>query len=104
MGTRAALFAQTEAGDWQMTYSHYDGYPQHMMPALRAADPQQVIDAGEIRQIAKDGTIEKFPDARAPEQTQTPKWPNWADHAYVLTANGWKWANGPRQLAEIAAP
>lgn len=103
MATRAALFTQNDDGSWTLTYSHYDGYPGHMMPALAKADPQAILAAREIRQIHDDGRVEGFLNPRDPQTTVTPTMPEWADHAYVLTATGWKHAGSQEQLDRATA-
>lgn len=32
-------------------YVHYDGYPQHMLPALAAWTPEDILAAREIRRV-----------------------------------------------------
>ena len=103
MSTRAALFIQTDEGDWQMIYSHYDGMPSHMLPALKAADPQAILDAKEIRQISQDGTVEGYQKPRVFELAAQPTFPEWASHAYLLTATGWMHAKDQTQLDQLAA-
>lgn len=101
MSTRAALFIQTDDGDWLEIYCHFDGYPRHMLPALAAHDPARIIEAGEIRSITPDD-IDAFDPPRPFRLTATPDFPGWASHAYVLTATGWRHAEGPATLRAIA--
>jgi hypothetical protein len=102
MTTRSAVFLPTEAGEWLRHYCHYDGYPEHMLPALAKADPTAILTAQELRQIHRDGTVAAFERPRAPERMAEPTWPDWAAHAYVLTATGWHHAATPDQLTEVA--
>ena len=102
MSTRAALFIQTDEGNWLEIYNHFDGYPSHMLPALAAADPAEIIAAGDIRMIHGNGTVEALSDPRAPKERLQPAMPEWAAHAYVLTATGWKHATGDNQLRSHA--
>lgn len=103
MSTRAALFIQDDDGMWTQTYSHYDGQPEHMMPALAKADPGAILAAREVRQIHSDGQVEGFKNPRNPETTATPTMPVWADHAYALTVTGWRHAQTQEQLAHVIA-
>lgn len=103
MSTRSALFIQNDDSSWTRIYCHYDGNPQHMLPALAKADPQQILDAKEIRQIHDDGTVEGFPVPRAPETMDEPAMPEWADHAYIMTyPNGWRHARTTDALTHWA--
>jgi hypothetical protein len=102
MATRSAVFLQTDTGDWLRHYCHYDGYPDHMLPALAKADPAAIRAARELRQILADGTVDGFPQPRSPERMATPDWPEWAEHAYLLTGTGWRHTATPAALAEAA--
>lgn len=102
MATRAALFIQTDTGDWLEVYNHYDGAPADMLPALAAHDPQAIIDAREIRGITTLA-IDAFEPARAPARVARPAFPEWASHAYVLTATGWAHAADQRGIEAIIA-
>ena len=73
-----------------------------MLPALAEADPAAIRAARELRQIHADGTVDGFPQPRSPERMAIPNWPSWADHAYVLTATGWRHAATPAALADAA--
>ena len=44
---------------------HYDGYPEHMLPALARWTPEDILAAKEIRQVRVDG-IEAFETPRDP--------------------------------------
>ena len=103
MSTRAALFFHNDDATWTRVYSHYDGYPSHMQPALAKADPAAILAAREVRQITEDGKVEGFPDPRQPEQIASAEMPEWADHAYVLTATGWQHAANQQQMDQITA-
>ncbi len=35
-------------------YVHYDGYPEHMLPALAAWTPEDILTAREIRQVTAE--------------------------------------------------
>ena len=100
MATRSAIFIQNETGEWICHYCHHDGYPEHMMPALRASDPAAILAAQELRGIGAFGTVDGFDNPRAPERQENPEWPEWAQHAYILTEGGWKHAKDSDQLLE----
>jgi hypothetical protein len=101
MSTRSALFIQTDEGPWLQHYCHYDGNPQHMLPALAKADPEAILRAKELRAVFDTGVIDGFTEARAPHQCQTPTVPHWAAHAYILTATGWKHARSDQEIQAI---
>jgi hypothetical protein len=103
MSTRAALFIQNDDNTWLEIYSHFDGYPSHMLPALRAADPLSIIAAGDVRQIHENGVVEALTNPRQPKVTTAPRFPEWAAHAYVLTACGWEHAADDTELHDLAA-
>lgn len=90
MSTRAAILIPSDEGDWLAIYSHYDGYPEHMLPALANADPDAIRTAREIRQLHPNGEIDAFTDPRTPARLAQPAIPEWAEHAYVLSPDGWK--------------
>jgi len=100
MSTRCALYIQTDdSTDWWQIYCHYDGNPEHMVPALKAADPKAILEAGELRGIGPDGTLNRFEDACRPKRLATPEMPIWASHAYILTyPGGWHHAMTDAQL------
>jgi hypothetical protein len=103
MATRAALFTQNDDGSWMQTYSHYDGYPEHMTDALAKADPDAIRAAREVRRILHTGEVDAFENPRDPETTTTPTMPEWAEHAYALTATGWQHAQTQEQLEQATA-
>ena len=103
MATRAALFIQNDDNSWTRIYSHYDGNPEHMLSALAKADPEAISAAREIRQMHSDGRVEGFPAPRLPVTVDAATIPEWADHAYVLTPNGWKHARTQAALDAITA-
>ena len=51
MSTRAQIAIQIGPEDWAHIYSHYDGYPSHMLPALAPWTPEDILAAREIRQV-----------------------------------------------------
>ena len=52
MSTRAEIAIQPGPEEWAHVYVHYDGYPEHMLPALAAWPPEDIIAAREIRQVS----------------------------------------------------
>lgn len=54
MSTRAQIAIQTGPKEWAHVYVHYDGYPEHMLPALAAWTPEDILAAREIRQATAE--------------------------------------------------
>lgn len=95
MATRAAIFIPNEDGlTFTRIYSHFDGYPSAMLPALAAHDPSEIIAAKEIRSITPE-KIEAYDDALEPETVYSLRLPAWANHGYVL--DGYDWKHIPRK-------
>lgn len=65
MSTRAQIAIQIGPEQWSHTYVHYDGYPDHMLPALAPYIPEDILAACEIRQVRAD-KIDCFDPPRAP--------------------------------------
>jgi hypothetical protein len=65
MSTRAQIAMEVAPGEWAHVYTHYDGYPEHMLPALACWTPEDILSAKEIRQLRTDG-IEAFETPRDP--------------------------------------
>jgi hypothetical protein len=65
MSTRAQIAIQIGPGEWAHVYTHYDGYPGHMLPALARWTPENILAAREIRQVRAD-EIEGFEHPRDP--------------------------------------
>ena len=106
MGTRAAIYIPTDdSTDWLEVFCHYDGYPSHMGPALANADPDQLAQHGTIRGLNDDGTIAPTQGGRTgpAERVAAPTLPDWADWAYILTANGWRTAPDAERAAALGA-
>lgn len=59
MSTRAQIAIQMGPEEWAHIYTHYDGYPDHMLPALASWTPGDILAAREIRQVRAD-EIEAF--------------------------------------------
>lgn len=64
MSTRAQIAIEIRSGEWAHIYTHYDGYPSHMLPALAPWTPDDILAAIEIRQVRANG-IEAFERPRA---------------------------------------
>ena len=45
MSTRAQIAIQTGPEEWAHIYTHYDGYPSHMLPALAPWTPEDILAA-----------------------------------------------------------
>ena len=54
MSTRAQISIRIGPEEWAHVYVHYDGYPQHMLPALAPWTPEDILAAKEIRQVRAD--------------------------------------------------
>ncbi|WP_114965595.1 hypothetical protein [Alkalilacustris brevis] len=54
MSTRAQIAIQIGPREWAHVYTHYDGYPSHMLPALAPWTPEDILAAKEIRQVRAD--------------------------------------------------
>jgi hypothetical protein len=65
MSTRAQIAIQTGPEEWAHVYVHYDGYPEHMLPALATWTPEDILAAGEIRQV-QTHELDCFDPSRAP--------------------------------------
>ena len=86
MSTRAQIAIQTGPEEWAHVYTHFDGYPAHMLPALAAWTPEEILAAREIRQV----TLEKldcFDPPRTPVIYPEPR----RDfcHTYVFAQGCW---------------
>ena len=85
MSTRALIAIPAPTGDWLHVYSHYDGYPSAMLPALEHWTPEQILAAREIRSITPS-TLEAFDRPRAPELYGRPTLPEGISHLYAWNA------------------
>jgi hypothetical protein len=65
LSTRAQIAIQTGPEEWAHVYTHYDGYPGHMLHALARWTPEDILAAREIRQVRAD-EIEGFEHPRDP--------------------------------------
>ena len=69
MSTRAQIAIQIGPEEWAHTYVHFDGYPEHMLPALAPWTPEDILAAREIRQVTAEAL-----DARlAPDRRSHPR-------------------------------
>lgn len=65
MSTHAQIAIQTGPQEWAHVYVHYDGYPSHMLPALEAWTPEEILAAQEIRFLDREH-LDAFEPPRAP--------------------------------------
>jgi hypothetical protein len=65
MSTRAQIAIQIGLEEWAHVYTHYDGYPSHMLPALAPWTPEDILAAKEIRQV-RASEVEAFDTPRDP--------------------------------------
>ena len=86
MSTRAQIAIEVEPGKWAHVYTHFDGYPSHMLPALASWTPADILAAKEIRQIRAD-KIEAFETPRDPRVLPRPTCQ--FCHLYVWQDGAW---------------
>ena len=86
MSTRAQIAIQTGPEEWAHVYVHYDGYPEHMLPALAAWTPEDILAAREIRQVRAD-ELERFDPTRAPRILPRPTCE--LSHLYAWQDGAW---------------
>jgi hypothetical protein len=86
MSTRAQIAIQTGPEEWAHVYIHYDGYPAHMLPALAAWTPEDILAAHEIRQVHAD-ELDCFDPPRAPRILPRPTCE--FSHLYIWQYSGW---------------
>lgn len=86
MSTRAQIAIQIGPEAWAHTYVHFDGYPAHMLPALAAWTPEDILAAREIRQVTPE-KLDCFEPSRALVIYPEPR----RDfcHTYVFAQGGW---------------
>jgi hypothetical protein len=65
MSTRAQISIQIGPEEWAHVYCHYDGDPEHMLPALAHWSPEEILAAREIRQV-RAHELDCFDPPRAP--------------------------------------
>ncbi|MDV7202265.1 hypothetical protein RYZ18_13100 [Roseovarius sp. 10] len=71
MSTRAQIAIQTGPEEWAHVYVHYDGYPEHMLPALAVWAPEDILAAREIRQVSAEA-LDCFNPPRPPRFLSRP--------------------------------
>ena len=86
MSTRAQIAIQTGPEEWAHVYVHYDGYPGHMLPALSAWTPEDILAAREIRQVSADA-LDCFEPPRPPRIQPNPTCE--LSHLYVWQDGVW---------------
>lgn len=92
MSTRAQIAIQIGPEEWAHTYVHFDGYPSHMLPALAAWTPEDILAAKEMRQVTAEA-LDCFDPPRAPIVYPEPRCD--FSHTYTFTKSGWiEWRAG----------
>lgn len=86
MSTRAQIAIEVGPGKWAHVYTHHDGYPSHMLPALASWTPADILAAKEIRQVRAD-KIEAFETPRDPPVLPHPT--RQFCHLYVWQDGAW---------------
>jgi hypothetical protein len=87
MSTRAQIAIQTGPEEWAHIYCHFDGYPEHMLPALTGWSPEDILAARELRQVSTEA-LECFDPPRAPVIHPEPRCD--FDHLYVFDEGQWR--------------
>ncbi|SFK76920.1 hypothetical protein [Shimia haliotis] len=86
MSTRAQIAIQTGPEEWAHVYTHFYGYPAHMLPALAAWTPEDILAAREIRQVRAD-ELDCFDPPRAPRILPRPTCE--LSYLYIWQDSGW---------------
>ncbi len=71
MSTRAQIAIQTGPEKWAHIYVHFDGYPEHMLPALKPWQPTDILAARELRSVTAEH-LEAYDPPRAPQIEPVP--------------------------------
>ena len=86
MSTRAQIAIQIGLEEWAHIYCHFDGYPSHMLPALAAWTPEEILTVREIRQVTPE-KLDCFDPPRAPRILPRPTCE--LSHLYVWQDGAW---------------
>ena len=89
MSTRAQIAIQIGPEEWAHIYTHYDGYPSHMLPALAAWTPEGILAAREIRQVTAEA-LDCFDPPRVPRILPRPTCE--LSHLYIWQDGKWVYA------------
>lgn len=87
MSTRAQIAIQIGPEKWAHVYVHFDGYPEHMLPALAQWTPADILAAREIRQVSAE-RLDCFMPPRAPRLLPQPT--REFAHLYVWGGSEWE--------------
>jgi hypothetical protein len=101
MSTRAQIAIQIGPSEWAHIYTHYDGYPSHMLPALAPWTPEDILAAREIRQVRADA-LDCFVPPRDPVILPRPTCQYC--HLYVWQDGTWIELDPATHAPEGAAP
>lgn len=88
MSTRAQIAIQIGPEEWAHVYVHYDGYPDHMLPALARWMPEDILAAKEIRQVTPEA-LDCFNPPRDPRILPRPT----REFAHLYIWVGGRWIN-----------
>ena len=86
MSTRAQIAIQTGPEEWAHVYVHYDGYPEHMLPALATWAPEDILAAREIRRVSAE-QLDCFDPPRCPNFYSKPT----LDFTFLYVWNDSRW-------------
>lgn len=91
MSTRSNIALKLENGQYMQAYCHYDGYPEHMGPALKhftSYDDVAQLVSEEIRCIDEEtGVFERFNDGEKSDIQEKPTFDN--EYLYVWEDGRW---------------
>lgn len=94
MSTRAQIAIQTGPEGWAHVYVHFDGYPEHMLPALTRWMPADILAARELRSVSAE-RLEPYDPPRALQIEPVPTRAfeylyGWRDGAWaVISEQSW---------------
>ena len=86
MSTRAQIAFETGPEEWSHVYVHFDGYPEHMLPALAHWSPEDILAARELRQVLP-AALDRFDPPRMPRKFRSPTCE--FDHLYLWRDGQW---------------
>ena len=94
MSTRAQIAVQTGPEKWAHIYVHFDGYPDHMLPALKPWQPADILAARELRSVTAE-QLDAYDPPRPPQIEPVPTRAfeylyGWRDGAWaVISEQSW---------------
>lgn len=86
MSTRAQIAIEIGPEEWAHIYTHFDGYPSHMLPALAPWTPDDILAARDLRQVTATA-LDSFAPPRAPRILPRPTCEY--SYLYIWKNGGW---------------